>query len=121
MDFGIAAQNLRLEAALDGVRRGHIEVMVVAYSRDGKPLNLTKARYGVALPPRAYEDALQEGLQVHSELDVPEGEAYLRTGVYDLNAHNAGTLGVPLAVAANQMFRTCCMWSILAHLDGLVL
>ncbi|MGC1621129.1 MAG: VWA domain-containing protein [Candidatus Acidiferrum sp.] len=101
VDFGIAAQNLRLEAAPDGVRRGHIEVMVVAYGRDGKPLNLTKARYGVALPPRDYEDALQEGLQVHSEIDVPNGEVYLRTGVYDLNAHNAGTLGVSLAVAAN--------------------
>ena len=100
VDFGIAVQNLRLEAGLDGVRRGHIEVMVVAYGRDGKPLNLTKARYGVALPPGAYEDALQEGLQVHSEIDVPDGEMYLRTGVYDLNAHNAGTLGVELKEAA---------------------
>jgi len=103
VDFGIAAQNLRLEVSPDGMRRGHIEVMVVAYDRDGKPLNLTSAKYGVALPPRAYEDALREGLQVHSEIDVPNGEVSLRTGIFDLNAHNAGTLGIELKEAARPV------------------
>jgi VWFA-related protein len=103
IDFEIATQNLRLEASPDGVRRGHIEVMVVAYDRDGKPLNLTSARYAVALPPAVYEDAQREGLQVHSEIDVPNGEVFLRTGIFDLNAHNAGTLGVSLTIAANEI------------------
>jgi hypothetical protein len=37
------------------------------------------------------------GLQLHKEIDVPAGEIYLRTGIYDLNASTAGTLGVPLS------------------------
>jgi hypothetical protein len=34
---------------------------------------------------------------VHLEIDIPPGDIYLRTGIYDLNSGNAGTLGIPLA------------------------
>jgi len=36
------------------------------------------------------------GLQIHKEIDVPQGDTFLRTGVYDLKSDHAGTLGVPL-------------------------
>ncbi|MGC1484704.1 MAG: VWA domain-containing protein [Candidatus Acidiferrum sp.] len=101
VDFAIAARDLRLEASPDGVRRGHIEVMIVAYDPNGKPLNLMVAKYGVALPPQAYVDAQQQGLQVRGEIDVPSGEVFLRTGIYDLNSHAAGTLGIPLNETAS--------------------
>jgi len=37
---------------------------------------------------------------VHLEIDVPPGDIYLRTGIYDLNSGNAGTLGFPLSASA---------------------
>jgi hypothetical protein len=45
------------------------------------------------LDPKAYQEVMQVGLQMRRELDVPEGAALLRTGIYDLNSGKAGTLG----------------------------
>jgi hypothetical protein len=42
---------------------------------------------------------LQVGLQIHKEIDVPKGDVYLRTGIYDLGSNAAGTLGMPLREA----------------------
>jgi hypothetical protein len=39
---------------------------------------------------------LQVGLQIHKEIDVPKGDVYLRTRIYDLGSSTAGTLVVPL-------------------------
>jgi hypothetical protein len=36
------------------------------------------------------------GLQMKSEIDVPQGDVLLRTGIFDLDANQAGTLMIPL-------------------------
>jgi hypothetical protein len=33
---------------------------------------------------------------MHRDIDVPEGEALLRVGIFDLNSGRAGTLGISL-------------------------
>ncbi len=48
------------------------------------------------LKPNEIAAVLKGGLQIHKEIDVPKGYAFLRTGIYDLKANTAGTLGVPL-------------------------
>jgi VWFA-related protein len=96
LDFAIAVQDLKLETGADGTRRGNIEVQIIAYDRDGKPLNLVRKKSEIVLPAKVYADLEEFGLQVHKEIDVPPGEAYLRTGVYDLNSSKAGTLGIAL-------------------------
>ena len=93
LDFAISAQDLRLENSADGVRHGNIEVMVVAYDLDGALLNSFRKKSEIVLDPKAYLEVMQVGLQMHRELDVPEGEVLLRTGIYDLNSGKAGTLG----------------------------
>jgi hypothetical protein len=30
-------------------------------------------------------------------MDIPPGDVYLRTGIYDLNSGSCGTIGIPLA------------------------
>jgi hypothetical protein len=34
---------------------------------------------------------------MHLEIDIPKGDYFLRTGVYDIASNKAGTLGVPVA------------------------
>jgi hypothetical protein len=70
--------------------------MLVAYDRSGKIVNISKRTTGFALTPEGYAEAQSAGLPLHIEIDVPPGDIYLRTGVYDLNSGNAGTLGFPL-------------------------
>jgi hypothetical protein len=89
-------QDLRLEMAADGKRRGNVEVRLIAYDRDGKPLNMVSKKNGIVVAQQVYEELQRVGLQVHQEIDVPAGEVYLRTGVFDLNSGKAGTLGIAL-------------------------
>jgi VWFA-related protein len=100
LDFAVSVHDLWLQTSPDGVRRGNIEVTFVAYDRTGKPLNLVSDSRKIALQPQVYAALQQKGLQLHGEIDVPEGDVYLRTGIYDLNSSKVGTLGIPLSNVA---------------------
>lgn len=96
-EFAIAEKDLRLDPAPDGTRHGQLELMMVAYNRDGKPLNLLTRKADLALTPAEYERFKGVGLQMQSEIDIPPGDSVLRTGIYDLQSNLAGTLAVPLS------------------------
>jgi VWFA-related protein len=99
VDFAIASQDVKLTLSSDGMRHGNIEVMLIGYDRDGKPLNLVTKTVPIHLQPKVFADLQQVGFQLHEEIDLPGGDVFLRTGIYDLTGSNAGTLGIPLNVA----------------------
>ena len=67
----------------------------MAYDREGQPLNFVVTNGEIQLQPKVYAGLLQVGLQIHEEIDVPKGDAYLRSGLDDRGSNTAGTLGVP--------------------------
>lgn len=99
VDFAIAPQDLKLEPTPDGARHGNIEIVLLAYDREGKPLNFVVTKGDVNLDAQLYASVQKVGLQIHKEIDVPKEYVYLRTGIYDLKSSTAGTLGVPLTDA----------------------
>jgi len=99
VDFAISPQDLKLEPTPDGARHGNIEIVLLAYDREGKPLNFVVTKGDVNLDAQLYASVQKVGLQVHKEIDVPNQYVYLRTGIYDLKSNTAGTLGVPLTDA----------------------
>jgi len=50
----------------------------------------------MSLEPRLYAAFEQGGAPVHQEIDVPQGDVFLRTGIYDTATGKAGTLEIPL-------------------------
>ena len=96
VDFAISAHDLKLEASPDGTRHGNIEIVLLAFDREGKPLNYVVIQGNLDLDPKMYANVQQVGLQIHKEIDVPREYVFLRTGIYDLRSSRAGTLGVPL-------------------------
>ncbi len=102
VDFAIAPQDLRLDPTPDGGRQGNIEIVLLAYNREGKPLNFVVTKGNVSLDAKLYASVQQVGLQIHKEIDVPKEYVFLRTGIYDLKSSTAGTLGVPLIEAATS-------------------
>lgn len=100
VDFAISVEDLKLDSAPDGARHGNVEVCLVAYDREGKPLNLVVTPGDIVLTPQEYVAVQRGGLQIHKEIDVPTDYVYLRTGIYDLRSSTAGTLGFPLTDAA---------------------
>jgi len=96
VDFAVSVDDLQTTSAADGTHQGSIEVMLVAYDAEGKPLNQVANRSEIRIPAKDFANVRKGGLQIHKEIDIPQGSAFLRTGIYDFNAATAGTLGVPL-------------------------
>ena len=96
IDFAVSVDDLKLDPGTDAVRQGAIEVMLAAYDPEGKPINLVVGRSEIRIPATDFASVQRGGLQVHKEIDVPNGDVFLRAGIYDLKSNKAGTLGVPL-------------------------
>jgi VWFA-related protein len=103
VDFAVSPQDVKLETGADGMRSGNIEVALIAYDYDGKALNAVSRKIPIHLQPDVFAALQRVGFQLHEEIDLPRADLYLQTGIYDLAANHAGTLGIPLSVlpAAN--------------------
>ena len=104
VDFAVAVEDLKLETTPDGLYTGNIEVMLVAYDRDGNALNLIVRKPEISLKRQTYAAAQTTGVQLHYDIDVPKdalikGEVCLRAGIYDLQSAKVGTLEIPLHTA----------------------
>lgn len=99
LEFAVALPDIAMGADSAGVRHGHIEVMLIAFDHDGNILNIVKKSSKLVMEPKVYAATQAVGMQIREEIDVPPGEVYLRTGIYDLNSGNCGTVGAPLNAA----------------------
>jgi VWFA-related protein len=96
VNFWLSTDGLTLVPGPDGVRRGTVEVALVAYSQDGKPLNWQARSIGLAIHPEQEAAAQTNGIPFHFDIDAPPGDVYLRTGICDASSSKAGTLEIPL-------------------------
>ena len=95
LDYGVSLNQIKVDVQPDGSRRAQLEVKAVAYDDAGKPLNVAGQRGLLSIPPEGLQEAQESGVHFQEELDLPANtDIHLRTGVYDLNSGNAGTLGV---------------------------
>jgi VWFA-related protein len=96
VDFAIPAAAVALDPQRDGTRSGKIEVALVAYDGDGKPLNWSGQTLGLSLNAASWAQVRQGGIPAHLQIDLPANSAWLATGVYDLTAAKAGTMEIRL-------------------------
>jgi VWFA-related protein len=98
VDIAILPQDVKLATDAAGVRSGNIEVAVIAYESDGKALNAISKKIPIRIQPDVFAKMQRVGFQLHEEIDLPKGDVFLQTGIYDLAANHAGTLEIPLHV-----------------------
>lgn len=91
--FTVLPQHL----ALDSAHHGNVEVTLLAYDRDGIPLNWMVRALQVRVPREHFEQAQANGVGFNLEIDVPASAVYLRSGLYDMGSSKAGTLEIPIA------------------------
>ena len=103
VDFAISPQDVKLETNASGVRSGTIEVALIAYDRDGSAQNVVAKKIPIHLQADVFTSLQHVGFQLHEEIDLPEGDVFLETGIYDLTANHAGTLAIPLHVAMQSV------------------
>jgi VWFA-related protein len=97
VSFALTTDGLNLVPGPDGVRHETIEVALVAYSQLGKPLNWQARSIGLSVKPEQMQFAQTSGIPFHFDFDVPQGDVYLRTGIFATSSSRAGTLEIPLS------------------------
>ena len=83
-----------------GVHHSVIEFIVIAYGADGKMVNSTRRGFKLDMPQAVYDEVLKTGYSVSNELDLPDGDVWLRLAVHDVSADRLGSIEVPIKIAA---------------------
>lgn len=94
--FFLSPENLTLVKGTDGVSRAPVEVALVAYSQRGESLNWLVRSVNLAIRPDQMAIAQTDGIPFHFDFDIPPGDVYLRTGIYEPSTQRAGTLEIPM-------------------------
>jgi VWFA-related protein len=106
VDFAVLLHDLTFKVTTEGQRKAKLEIALVAYDQDGTPVNSIVKSTDISLSPRLYAAFENTGVQLHEEIDVPNADVYLRTGIYEIETGKAGTLEVPLNQAAASVAAT---------------
>jgi VWFA-related protein len=99
IEYDVDVAPLQLSAAQDGVLQGRTTLVVIAYDRDGRPLNSTSNTLNLRVPPAQYSTFLKQGIHYRQQLDIPAQAAWLRAGVVDHTSGSIGSLEVPFSVS----------------------
>ncbi len=94
--FQIPRESMSFAATPGGTHDAKIRVAIVAYGRDGKPVNWTGGVMALSLSEAQYTKAQQTGIAAPIEIDLPEAEISLSSGIWDVNTQRAGTLQIAL-------------------------
>jgi VWFA-related protein len=100
VDFSIPLSELKLTGDTSGTMRGAVQLMLVAYQKNGYPLNLVESKNEFSLKREVYESARNVNIHARQELDVPAGDVYLRVGLFEQVSGHVGTIEIPLLAAA---------------------
>jgi hypothetical protein len=96
IDFLILWTDLNFDLRPDGIHHGKIQVALQAYDRGGKAVNWEDGTQEMNMKPEIWAAIQKSGIPAHMEIDLPNEDIYLNTGVYDWGSKKAGTLEIPL-------------------------
>jgi VWFA-related protein len=95
--FRLLPGSLFLLPEADGSRRKSLQVLLMVFSQDGKPINWESNTITLLVKPEKWAAEQKAGIAFRLEIDAPPGDIYLRTGVYDSSSSKVGTLEIPLS------------------------
>jgi VWFA-related protein len=98
VDFVVSLSDLNLKQDPDGTRKGTLTLSLVVYDKYGQIASRREHLVALNIKPDMWETYQKNGgLQLHSDLDIPNGQFWLRTGVYDATSRKVGTMEVPFS------------------------
>ena len=97
VDFSVDLKDLDLRLDSDGLHKGKLNVSLIAYDRYGHIASRKDHLVALNIKPDVYAIFKQSGVQLHAEVEVPKGQYWLRTGVYDQGSRKVGTMEVALS------------------------
>lgn len=97
VDFAIDLTDLHLKLDTDGLHKGTLNVSLVVYDRYGNIISREDHLVSLNIKPDVYAIFQSTGVQLHAQLAVPNGNYWLRTGIFDQNSRKVGTMEIPLS------------------------
>ena len=101
VDLTVDPHTLHYDSTPDGALHSQVEFMLVAYDGDSHRINYLDKGFQLNLMAAQIQQTMQTGIRIRLPLDLPAGQFSLRIAVHDLAAERAGSLEVPVTVAAN--------------------
>ena len=101
VDIVVNLHNLTFNTAPDGSHKTQVHFALVAYDVNGNTINSLDHSFQLGFEPERFARLMSSGMPVRLELDLPEGPAYLRIAVNDLQSDRAGSIEVPIVVRAH--------------------
>ncbi len=103
VDFALDLNDLNLKLDPDGLRKDTLNVSMIVYDKYGQITSRKDHLVKLEIKPDVYPIFQKTGVQMHGEIDVPKGQYWLRTGVYDETSHKVGTMEVPFSAVKGSV------------------
>jgi VWFA-related protein len=100
VDLVLDMHGLVFDTLADGSHQANIEFAMVAYDADGTRVNSLQHSLQLTFRPDRFDKLMASGVSLRAELDLPEGQGSIRIAIHDLAGGRAGSLEVPVTVAA---------------------
>lgn len=98
VDFAVDLNDVKLDLQPDGTHQGSLYIAVFVYDKYGQAASRQLKQANLKIKPDIYAIFQKTGLQLRATFDVPKGQYWLRTGIYDAATHKVGTLEIPLSM-----------------------
>jgi hypothetical protein len=103
VDFAVNLNDIGLMASPDGIRRDKLNIALVVYDRYGQVVTHEEHIIELNVKPDVYPIFEKTGVQLHGAVNVPKGDYWLRTGIYDERTHKVGTMELPLRLVKDAV------------------
>jgi VWFA-related protein len=100
VDLAVDAHWFSYQLAPDGAHQAEVEFVLVAYDAEYRRVNYLDKGFQFNLKADQFARTMATGIPIRLALDLPEGRLTLRIAVHDLDARHAGSLEIPVTVAA---------------------
>ena len=97
VDIAVNLSDVKLKLDSVGDRVGALNVSLIAYDKHGTMVARGDYIGQLKVKPDAYKAFQLTGVPIHEEIEVPKGQFWLRTGIYDQSTHKVGTMEIPLS------------------------
>lgn len=104
--FAIDLKDLHLKLDPDGDHKGKLNISLIAYDRYGNIGNRNDQVITLNIKPDVYAFFQKYGVQFNAEIQVPKGQFWLRTGIYDQATQRVGTMEIPLSSVTSTAVST---------------
>ncbi len=103
VDFAVNLNDIGFKTGDDGIRRDRLNIALIVYDRYGQIVTHEEHLVDLNVKPDVFPIFQKNGVQLHGAVNVPKGEYWLRTGIFDERTRKVGTLEVPLRLVKDDL------------------